>query len=103
MVKQIIWSKRAQSDRKAILEYWILRNKSNKYSRRLNQIFEDSADLISKYPKIGRRTEIPEIRVKIVRDYYMTFLEKETTIEILTIWDCRQEPGRFKEVISTNV
>ena len=99
MVKQIIWSFLAQEDRKAILEYWINRNKSVTYSKRLNQIFEDTAELLSKHPKIGKKTEYPDIRIKIVKNYFVTYRETETTIEILTIWDCRQDPEKFDRIL----
>jgi plasmid stabilization system protein ParE len=99
MVKQVIWSRVAHLNRFQILDYWIKRNKSTVYSRKLNQLFEDTADLISKYPKIGKKTEVPTIRIKIVRDYYLTYRETERTIEILTIWDSRQDPSKFDRII----
>ena len=99
MVKQIIWSRLAHLDRFQLLEYWIDRNKSNLYSKRLNQIFEDTADLISKHPKIGKETDVHNVRIKIVRDYFFTYRETETMIEILTIWDSRQDPSKFDRII----
>lgn len=99
MVKQIIWSRLAHNDRLNILEYWIKKNKSITYSKRLNQIFENTADLISKYPKIGKQTEIKGIRYKIVKDYLFTYRETEKFIEILTIWDSRQDSDKFDRII----
>lgn len=99
MVKQIIWSRFAQNDRLCILDYWIKRNKSNTYSKRLNQIFENTAELISKYPKIGKQTELPDIRYKIVKDYLFTYRETKDHIEILIIWDSRQDPDKFDRII----
>jgi len=100
MVKQVIWTKLAHENRRSILEYWIDRNKSNLYSKRLNQLFESNAELISKYPRIGKRTEFENIRIKIVKDYILTYREKETSIEILTIWDSRQDPQNFNRILS---
>ena len=99
MVKQIIWSKLAQSDRRNILQYWIDRNKSNKYSIRLNQIFVDTVELLSKHPKIGKRTEYLDIRIKIIKDYFLNYRETDTIIEILTIWDSRQDPIKFDRIL----
>ncbi len=99
MVKQIIWSKLALQDRRNILEYWIKRNKSNSYSRKLNQIFIETADLISKHPKIGKQTELAGIRYKVVRDYLFTYRETKKNIEVLTIWDSRQDPENFDRII----
>lgn len=55
MAKKVIWSLRAQTDRKDILRYWIQRNKSNYYSVRLNKLFEEAANLISVFPNVGKR------------------------------------------------
>jgi len=99
MVKQVIWSRLAHNDRFNILDYWIKRNKSVIYSKRLNQIFENTAELISKHSKIGKQTEIQNIRIKIVKDYLFTYRETDNFIEILTIWDSRQDPEKFERII----
>ena len=99
MVKQIIWSRLAHLDRFQILDYWIKRNTSVGYSKKLNRIFEDTADLISKHPKIGKETDVPKVRIKIVKDYFFTYRETESSIEILTIWDSRQDPLKFDRII----
>ena len=99
MAKQIIWSRLAHNDRLDILDYWIKRNKSNSYSKKLNQIFEHTADLIRKYLKIGRQTEMESVRCKIVKDYLFTYRETKDFIEILTIWDSRQDPDNFDRII----
>ena len=99
MAKQIIWSRLAHRDRLNILDYWIKRNKSATYSERLNQIFEHTAELISKYPKIGKQTEKDGIRYKILKEYLFTYRETKEFVEILTIWDSRQDPEKFDRII----
>jgi toxin YoeB len=99
MVKQIIWSRLAQKDRFQILDYWINRNKSVSYSKKLNHIFEDTALVISKHPKFGKKTDVPDVRIKIVKDYFFTYRETEESIEVLTIWDSRQDPIKFERII----
>lgn len=91
MAKKIIWSLKSQIDRKNILLYWNQRNKSNRYSIKLNKLFKQASKLISKYPKIGRLTDQKNIRIKIVRDYLIIYEEHETEVHILTIWDSRQD------------
>jgi plasmid stabilization system protein ParE len=99
MAKKIIWSRLAHNDKLKILEYWFKRNNSFTYSKRLNQIFENTAELISKYPKIGKRTEIGNVRYKVVKDYFLTYRETEQYIEILTIWDSRLDPDKFERIL----
>ncbi|MFW5663455.1 MAG: type II toxin-antitoxin system RelE/ParE family toxin [Bacteroidota bacterium] len=99
MVKQVIWSRTAHNDRIEILDYWMKRNKSSAYSKRLNQVFENTVELISKHPNIGKQTEIEGIRYKVIKDYLLTYRESVQFIEILTIWDSRQDPIKFDSII----
>ena len=99
MAKQVVWSLRAQDDRKAILHYWRIRNKSNTYSKILNKLFKDSIQIIQDFPQIGKATDDPNTRIKTVRDYLIFYEETETQIFILTIWDSRQDPDKLEKVL----
>jgi len=44
----------------------------------------DTDDLISKHSKIGKETDNIDVMMKIVKDYFVTYRETETTIEIRT-------------------
>lgn len=96
MAKQIVWSRRAQRDRREILEYWRIRNKSNSYSKKLNRLFKESIKIITDFPQIGKPTDEANTRIKIVKDYLIIYEETQTQIVILTIWDSRQDPDKLK-------
>ncbi len=99
MARQVVWSRRAQRDRKEILEYRRVRNKSNTYTKKLNRLFKESIKIITDFPEIGKPTDQANTRIKIVKDYLIIYEETETQILILTIWGSRQDPGRLKEVL----
>ena len=92
MAKQIIWTRKAQLDRKEILEYWREHNHSNTYSIKLNLIIKKAITLIAAHPQIGRRTNVDNVRVKLVREYLIFYEERNKQIFILTIWDSRRNP-----------
>jgi toxin YoeB len=96
MAKQVVWSLRAQAERKQILDYWRHRNKSNTYSKKLNQLLKESVKIISDFPQVGKSTDDPNTRIKIVKDYLIIYEETQTQIFILTIWDSRQDPEKLK-------
>ena len=100
MVKQVVWSPRAHKDRKEILDYWQKRNKSSTYSKKLNKLFKEAIHLIRDFPHIGKQTDEPNTRIKIVRDYLIFYEETPTQIRILTIWDQRQNPDRLREILT---
>lgn len=99
MAKQVIWSLRAQKDKKEILDYWRQRNKSDTYSKKLNELFKESIKIILDFPQIGKVTDDTKARIKIVRDYLIIYEETDTQIFILTIWDSRQDPDKLKKIL----
>lgn len=40
MAKQIVWFARAKEEKRNILRYWLERNQSNVYRRKLNQLLK---------------------------------------------------------------
>jgi toxin YoeB len=99
MAKQIIWSLRAQEDKKEIFKYWTQRNKSNRYSKKLNQLFKEAILLLREHPYIGRPTDDTSVRIKIVKEYLLIYEVTETSINILSIWDGRQDPSKLEDIL----
>lgn len=95
--KEIVWSVRAQQDRLEILEYWINRNKSKSYSEKLYHLFKESVQLIAEHPEIGKPTDLTDVRIKVIRDYFLIYEDRVDRIEILTIWDSRRNPDKLSD------
>lgn len=92
---EIIWSSKALFDKKEILEFWISKNRSNIYSKKLNLLIEQKLKQISENPDSGIQTNIENIRALLVENYYIHYSIKAETIRILRIWDARQNPEHF--------
>ena len=95
MAKRIIQTQRALEEKIEILKYWNNRNKSNEYSKKLNQLFLDSTQLIQKFPSLGRPTEDPLVKNILARDYLIFYVETETAYNIVHIWDERRNPNEM--------
>lgn len=83
--RKIIWTKSAKSERLEILNYWINKTKSKSYSTKLNLLFNQSINLLSDYPEIGRKTNDSETRISIVRDYFIFYEFTEHELVILSV------------------
>ncbi len=90
MVRQIIWTERAQKERKEIFTFWNAHNKSSFYSRKLNELITKSLKLISSHPFIGKPTNKENVRVKILKAYLIIYEITPKEIIVLSIWDSRQ-------------
>ncbi len=89
--RKVIWTVKANKERKDILEYWIVRNKSKTFSIKLNKLLLYNVGLLADHPTIGRKTDIERVRVKIVRDYLIFYEFSSSELIILSVWDGRRE------------
>jgi len=92
MARRIIWTERAQKERIEILAFWKKHNQSGTYSQKLNELIKKSLKIISKYPMIGKPTQIKSVRVKVLSNYMIIYETTPSEIIVLSVWDSRQKP-----------
>jgi toxin YoeB len=95
MPRKIVWTSKAISDLENIFDYWNNRNKSNLYSRKLNKLIRASLALVAAQPLIGLVTDMKDIRIKMVRDYWIFYKEKDNQIFVLQIMSSHQDPQSY--------
>jgi plasmid stabilization system protein ParE len=96
MAKKIEWTLTSIQDRLRIYHYWIDNNKSESYSNKLEILFNEAAKLISEFPEIGTETDYPDLRVKVVKSYKLFYVNQIDKIQIIRVWDSRQNPSDLK-------
>ena len=92
MAKKIEWTQTSIRDRFRIYQFWIENNKSDTFSKKLEILFNAAAKLISEFPEIGTKTDYLDLRVKVVRSYKIFNLNEVDKIQIIRVWDGRQNP-----------
>ena len=92
MARKIEWTETSIKDRFEIYQFWIKKNKSDAYSKKLEILFNEAAKLISEFPEIGTETDFPGLRVKVIRNYKLFYSDQSDTIQIIRIWGTRQNP-----------
>lgn len=90
--QRIKWSTTAKLELKEILDYWNKHNQSTTYSKKLLKLFKAENALLAKFPHIGTKTDLPNVRQRIVRDYLLFYEVTKSQIKILSVWDGRQNP-----------
>ena len=99
MAKRLKWATSAKIQRQELLDYWIKRNQSKIYSRKLNKLFNECAEMILLYPEIGIKIPNINCRKRLIRDFYFIYTITENEIEIVTIWDTRQNPEKLLNIL----
>lgn len=94
-MKKLRWTSKARRELKEILEFWTDHNASDTYSLKLLYLFNETALQIASTPGLGKQSDIPFVRMKLVRDYWLFYSESQTEIEILQIKSTHQDPESF--------
>lgn len=61
--RNVVWTRIADLQFVGILEYWVKRNKSNNYSKKLVKLVSERTKQISEEPLICRATDFKDVRV----------------------------------------
>ncbi len=92
--KSIVWSSRANTEFREILEFFVKRNGNNKYALKLLEKTNEFVQILAKNALVGRLSDNKRTRV-LVMDAYLIFYEVNgDTIEIVSFWDNRQNPNK---------
>ena len=94
--RKIIWSHRAQIKLFEILEFYAERNRSKRYSVQLYKRFSKALNLLPKFPELGKKSEIEEVRGLIVGDYFLFYEQTKEYFIVHTLWDCNKNPTDLK-------
>jgi plasmid stabilization system protein ParE len=89
---KIEWSSEARLDLFDILDFYIRRNGTAVYSKRLNSKINNSIKLLSRNPLIGTKTDLDSVRALITGDYQIIYEIFDQLILIMMVWDCRRNP-----------
>ncbi len=95
MAKRIIWTSRADAIFTKILEFYIHRNQSKTYSRKLNEEIHQILNIVAEYPLLGIKTNVKGIRVVIKKQYKIFYEAKPDEIIVHLVWDSRQDPSKL--------
>lgn len=90
---KIEWSIEAKADLFDILNFYLERNQSANYSKKLNIKINKSLKLLQKNPLMGLKSQVKSVRALITGDYQIIYEILDNTILIVMIWDCRRDPG----------
>ncbi|NOU47367.1 MAG: type II toxin-antitoxin system RelE/ParE family toxin [Bacteroidales bacterium] len=98
MVKRVIWSANALSDRISILDYWFQKTGNKTYSHKLDKSLRDAIKHLSHFPEMGRKIEHRDERFFVMDAYLIIYSIVKNEIHVLHIWDSRRSPDDLRFV-----
>lgn len=101
-VLKVAWTATAIKQRNYIFAYWNERNKSNNFSRKLNQKFIERVSLLKTNPELGKKTSFKTNRVLTLGHFSIFYRLIDNTIFITSVWDNRQNPKKLRDFVKGN-
>lgn len=95
----VIWTKTADLQFVGVLEYWVTRNKSTNYSKKLVKLVSRKTNQISQKPFIYKATDFKSIRVASMGNFSIYYKVTDKQIIVVAFWDNRQDPKKLFETL----
>ncbi|MFA9187509.1 type II toxin-antitoxin system RelE/ParE family toxin [Flavobacterium magnesitis] len=97
--KSVVWTETAIKQRREILKYWTIRNKSTKYAEKLIGLINERIKLISQNPEAGKPTNHLDTREAAMGNFSIYYKSDDNQIIITAFWDNRQDPKKLLKLL----
>lgn len=97
--KLVIWTETAWKQRREILKYWNLRNKSTLYSEKLILQIKERIQLIIENPEAGKPTNFKNTRQVAMGNFSIYYKIENETLIVTAFWDNRQDSEKLLEIL----
>lgn len=99
--RNVVWTRTADIQFVGVLEYWVNRNKSNSYSKKLVRLVSKRTKQIAKNPFSYKATDFEDTRVASLRNFSIFYKITDTQIIISAFWDNRQDPKKLLTILQS--
>lgn len=99
MVRRIIWTSQAETIFTQILQFYIDRNGSKSYSRKILAEVKGILNVIKKQPFLGSTTEVRNVRVIVTRKYRLFYQVETSNIVVLLIRENQANPEDLSKLL----
>ena len=97
--RNVVWTKTADIQFVGILEYWVKRNKSSRYSQKLVRLVGQRTKQIAKSPFIYKSTDFNDVRVASLGNFSVYYKVTDKSIIVSAFWDNRQDSKKLLEIL----
>lgn len=100
--RNVIWTRTADLQFVGVLEYWVKRNKSTAYSKKLLKLVPDRTKQIAENPLIYIATDFQNTRVASLGNFSIYYKVYDNEIIITAFWDNRQDPKELLKILKND-
>lgn len=99
--RDVIWTRTADLQFVGVLEYWVNRNGSNAYSKKLMNMVSETTRQIAENPMLHKASDFKDVRVASLGYFSIYYKVFEKEIIVTAFWDNRQDPVKLLEILKS--
>jgi plasmid stabilization system protein ParE len=97
--RTVRWTRTADIQYVGILEYWVKRNRSNTYSKKLLVTVAERTRQIAETPFANKLADFEDTRVSSLGNFSIFYKVNDDEIVITAFWDNRQNPKSLSKIL----
>jgi plasmid stabilization system protein ParE len=97
--RTVRWTRTADIQYVGILEYWLKRNKTATYSKKLIKIVAERTKQLAETPFIYKKADFKNTRVASIGNFSIFYKVTNDEILISAFWDNRQDPKKLLRIL----
>jgi plasmid stabilization system protein ParE len=98
--RSVVWTETAARQRRLILEYWTVHNRSAIYSKKLIKLIASRIKIILKHPESFKMAVYPETRESAMGHFSIFYKVTDKQLIITAFWDNRQDPKKLLKMLT---
>ena len=100
MAKRTVkWTRTADIQYAGVLEYWVKRNKSTTYSKKLIKIVSELTKQIAETPFMYKKATFKDTMVATIGNFNIFYKVTDEELIITAFWDNRQDPEKLLQIL----
>jgi plasmid stabilization system protein ParE len=97
--RTVVWTRTADVQFAGILQYWVEKNKSNTYSKKLIKLVSERTEQIAKNPFLYKSADFKNTRVASLGHFSIYYQVSDKRIIVTAFWDNRQDPKKLLDIL----
>ncbi|NLZ95641.1 MAG: type II toxin-antitoxin system RelE/ParE family toxin [Bacteroidales bacterium] len=97
--RNVVWTKTADLQLVGVLKYWLDKNKSNVYPKKLIKLVTQRTKQIAETPYMFKSTDFKNVRVASLGNFSIYYKVTDKSIIITAFWDNRQDPRKLLDIL----
>jgi hypothetical protein len=97
--RTVVWTRTADIQFVGVLQFWVEKNKSNSYSKKLIGMVSERTEQIAKEPFLYKSADFKDTRVASMGHFSIYYKVFDDRIIVTAFWDNRQDPKKLLKIL----